>query len=392
LEVTSEGKTNENGIQKNVALEYTSQTQVPDARRSRLQNKNFPLYLKSKHHLSHISDSQPTSILNPSNGKGMEKTPNAHKSTGKELTSSAVQDTKLHMQGGTQSPVKQHDNHSPATVSPDGMSWAYPQCLDEPKDEEMSQPEEGETSIVSSSASQLSAASPSASQNLHSDKSHSPAPSELQSHQTSSLESKHLDVCPSPEQSSVKDSCLLEQVLGKEPIAKALCDLQVDIANFLTPSADFLEQILDNVPTDVTAAVTDENTCQQRETDASLLALSTTFGLLVDEGMNLLSKTMDNVHSSVQSGNKQMHTDMIHLHNVIHMGWVQLAEQMSSLIKVLTTLVHNQQPSSTLLHNVALQRTIAISEGHFADYLRCESTPRELRGDPSSLVHFQETM
>ncbi|XP_072372019.1 sorbin and SH3 domain-containing protein 2-like isoform X17 [Scyliorhinus torazame] len=335
-------------------------------------------------------DSQPTSILNPSNGKGMEKTPNAHKSTGKELTSSAVQDTKLHMQGSTQSPVKQHDNHSPATVSPDGMSWAYPQCLDEPKDEEMSQPEEGETSIVSSSASQLSAASPSASQNLHSDKSHSPAPSELQSHQTSSLESKHLDVCPSPEQSSVKDSCLLEQVLGKEPIAKALCDLQVDIANFLTPSADFLEQILDNVPTDVTAAVTDENTCQQRETDASLLALSTTFGLLVDEGMNLLSKTMDNVHSSVQSGNKQMHTDMIHLHNVIHMGWVQLAEQMSSLIKVLTTLVHNQQPSSTLLHNVALQRTIAISEGHFADYLRCESTPRVTEETLSSQCDITE--
>ncbi|XP_038661566.1 sorbin and SH3 domain-containing protein 2 [Scyliorhinus canicula] len=328
-------------------------------------------------------DSQPASILNSSNGKGMEKPPNAHKSTCKKLTSSAVWETKLHMEGSTQSPVKQHDNHSPATVSPEGMSWAYPKCLDELNDEEMSQLEEGESSIVSSSASQLStasplasqlsAASPSASQNLYSDKSQSPAPLELQSHQTSFLESKHLDVCPSPAQSSVTDSCLLEQVIGREPIAKAPCDLQVEIANFFTPSADILEQIMDNVPTD---AATDEKTCQQRETDASLLALSTTFGMLVDEGMNLLSKTIDNVHSSVQSGNKQMHTDMIHLHNVIHMGWVQLAEQMSSLIKVLTTLVHNQQPSSTLLHNVALQRTIAISEGHFADYLRCESTPR----------------
>ncbi|XP_078418845.1 uncharacterized protein LOC144693174 [Cetorhinus maximus] len=298
----------------------------------------------------------------------MEKTPSAQKSTGKELSSSAVEEANLHMEGDMQSLVERHESQSSVTASSEGMSWAYPKRLGgaEQKDEATSQPEEEETSNVSAPASL----------NTNLAKSLSPTPSELQSHNTSSLASEHLDVCPSPTQSSVKDSCLPEQVIDSEPTEKATCELQVEIANFLTPSADFLEQIMDNVPTGVKATTTNEKTYQQQETDASLLALSTTFGMLVEEGMHLLRKTMDNVHSSVQSGNKQMHIDMVHLHNVIHLGWVQLAEQMSSLIKVLTTLVHNQQPSSTLLHNVALQRTIAISEGHFSDYLRCESTPR----------------
>ncbi|XP_067885522.1 uncharacterized protein [Heterodontus francisci] len=281
------------------------------------------------------------------------------------------------MEGSAQSLVKQHANQSPVTVSSEGMSWAYPKCLGrgELKDETASQPEEEETSHVSALTSQ-SSASPSASQNLNSVKSLSPVPSELQNHNSPSLEYEDFNVCPSRTQSSVKkDSCLPEQVIDK-PADKKACELQVEIANFLAPSAEFLEQIMDNVSTDVQATKTNEKTCPQQETDASLLALSTTFGMLVDEGMHLLRKTMDNVHSSVQSGNKQMHTDMVHLHNVIQLGWVQLAEQMSSLIKVLTTLVHNQQPTSTLLHNVALQRTIAISEGHFPHYLGCESTSK----------------
>ncbi|XP_078071413.1 uncharacterized protein LOC144495220 [Mustelus asterias] len=316
---------------------------------------------------SHISGSQPFKR------QGMAKTSCAQKPTDKELPPSAVLETKLHMEESPQSPVKQRGNISSATVSPEGMSWAYPKCLTgtELRNEVTTQPEEEKSSNVSVSASQ---SSPSPPQNLHSVKSVSPTSSESP-HNTSSTESEHFNVCHSPTESSVKNSCLPKQIIDSEPTDKMACDLQVEIANFLTPSADFLEQIMDNVSADVKATTTGAKACQQQETDASLLALSTTFGMLVDDGMHLLRKTMDNVHSSVQSGNKQMHTDMVHLHNVIQMGWVQLAEQMSTLIKVLTTLVHNQQPSSTLLHNVALQRTIAISEGHFTDYLRCDSIP-----------------
>ncbi|XP_048382924.1 uncharacterized protein LOC125450789 [Stegostoma tigrinum] len=308
----------------------------------------------------------------------MAKTQSTQKFTEKKLLSSATQETNAHREGNAQSVVDKHENQSHVSISPEGMSWAYPECLGGPelKDETTSRREEEESSQDSGSASEPPAASPSASQDLNAVQSSPSIPSELQSPSRSSLESEHFDACPSPTQNSVNEADQPEQVTSCKSPDRIDCEQQVEIDNFLNPSADFLEQIMDDVPTCVKATMTNENTHQQHEADTHLLALSTTFGMLMDEGMHLLRKTMDNVHSSVLSGNKQMHTDMIHLHHIIHMGWVQLADQMSSLIKVLTTLIHNQQSSSTLLHNVALQRTIAISEGHFPDYLRCETTSK----------------
>ncbi|XP_051875597.1 sorbin and SH3 domain-containing protein 2-like isoform X6 [Pristis pectinata] len=313
-------------------------------------------------------DCQLPSLANQSIEKSTGQAPSSQKFIDKELPPSAINTANLLIEENTQPIVKPLETQSPVSVSSEGMSWTYlkPLGATEPESEVTSQ-SGGEDNIL---------VTPATSQNLSSDKSLSPIPLGIQDQCAPSLGSESLDGCNSTSLGCIKESGLPEQVDSSKPAEKTACELQVEIASFLTPSAEFLEQIMDSVPTNVQPATATEKTCQQQEPDSSLLAISATFGMLVDEGMHLLKKTMDNVHSSVQSGNKQMHMDMVHLHNVIRVGWVQLAEQMSSLINVLTTLVQNQQTSSTLLRNVALQSTIAISERHVPDYLGCTSTSK----------------
>ncbi|XP_069795435.1 sorbin and SH3 domain-containing protein 2-like isoform X5 [Narcine bancroftii] len=311
-------------------------------------------------------DCQLPFLANTSSEQNMGEAPSSQKLTGKELPSSVTSTVSLLMENNTQPIDKPAKAQSPASVSSEGMSWTYlkPFRVTEPENEVISQPGGEDNALVP----------PTTSQNLVLDKSLSLCSLGIKNSSASSLASESFDGCTSTFLSCKKESSLPEQVDSSKPVDKMACDLQVEIANLLTPSVDFLEQIVDTVPTNDQPATTTEKACQQQELDSGLFTLSTTFGMLVDEGMHLLRKTMDNVHSSVQSGNKQMHTDMVHLHNLMQGGWVQLAEQMNSLINVLTTLTQNQQTSSTLLHNVALQSTIAISETHFPDYLGCTST------------------
>ncbi|XP_072113871.1 uncharacterized protein [Mobula birostris] len=327
------------------------------------------LYLKTKYHLlwSPItSDCQLPYLADLSIEKNTGQVQGSHKLIGKELPSSDSNTVNLLTEENTQPVVK---SQSPVSLSSEGMSWTYLKPLGgmEPESRVMSQ-SGGEDNI---------SVNPATPEDLISDKSLSPISPETQGQDAPSLGSGSLDGCPPASPDCRKESSLPEQANSSKPIDKEAREPQVEFTNFLTPSAEYLEQIMDNVPTNVQTKTASEKSFQQQEPDSSLLALSATFGMLVDEGLHLLKKTMDNVYSSMQSGNRQMHIDMVHLHNVIHMGWVQLAEQMSSLINVLTTLVQNQQASSTLLRNVALQSTIAISERHFPDYLGCTKITEE---------------